>query len=84
MYNSEDEQDEEECDLRPCFDVDLNLDIKGAPTTGEEYLVTVIKERRNLPAVSRCDKIVAELESRDEVMKQNNCDGLQYLQSVIY
>lgn len=42
--------------LTPCFQINPDVVLKEVPTTGEEYLLRVIKERQSFASVSRCDK----------------------------
>ncbi|CAK1602240.1 unnamed protein product [Parnassius mnemosyne] len=42
--------------LSPCFQINSNVELKDIPTTGEEYLLKVIKERENYSQVTKCDK----------------------------
>ncbi|CAH2102319.1 unnamed protein product [Euphydryas editha] len=42
--------------LTPCFQINSDVVLKEIPTTGEEYLLRVIKEREKFSTVSKCDK----------------------------
>ncbi|CAG9796478.1 unnamed protein product [Diatraea saccharalis] len=50
--------DSEEDDVlaSPCFKIGPEVQLKDVPTTGEEYLLRVMKERQNYSAVTKCTK----------------------------
>ncbi|CAG4954539.1 unnamed protein product [Colias eurytheme] len=48
--------EEQEDSLKsPCFQISKNVELKEIPTTGEEYLLKVMNERRNHATVTRCN-----------------------------
>ncbi|KAG6450534.1 gem-associated protein 2-like [Manduca sexta] len=40
----------------PCFQISSDVQLKEVPTNGEEYLLKVIQERKNISTVTKCDK----------------------------
>lgn len=49
--------DEDNLDIvSPCFKISPDVQLKEVPTNGEEYLLKVIKERKNIAAVTKCNK----------------------------
>lgn len=40
----------------PCFKIDPNVQIKDVPSTGDEYLLKVIKERQKCLVITKCNK----------------------------
>lgn len=48
--------DEPDYLLLPCFQIDPDVKMKDVPTTGQEYLLKVIKERQNYKTVTTCNK----------------------------
>ncbi|XP_041975484.1 gem-associated protein 2-like [Aricia agestis] len=57
VYKSTKEHHEETDSLSsPCFQINSDVELKETPTTGEEYLLKVINERRQYSFVTRCNK----------------------------
>ncbi|XP_026758646.1 gem-associated protein 2-like isoform X2 [Galleria mellonella] len=48
--------DDAETLVSPCFHVGPEVQLKEVPTTGEEYLLKVIKERQNYSTITKCNK----------------------------
>ncbi|XP_068626611.1 gem-associated protein 2 [Battus philenor] len=46
--------------MSPCFQITSNVELKDIPTTGEEYLLKVIKERENYSQVTKCDQDISK------------------------
>ncbi|XP_038208045.1 gem-associated protein 2-like [Zerene cesonia] len=46
---------QEESLISPCFQISKNVELKEIPTTGEEYLLKVMNERRNHATITRCN-----------------------------
>ncbi|CAK1540162.1 unnamed protein product [Leptosia nina] len=46
---------EEDTLMFPCFQIPSNIELKNIPSTGEEYLLTVINERNTCTKVTTCD-----------------------------
>ncbi|KAM3967679.1 gemin 2 isoform 1-T1 [Aphomia sociella] len=49
-------EDDLESLTSPCFQIGSEVQLKEVPTTGEEYLLKVIKERQNYCTVTKCNK----------------------------
>ncbi|XP_011567024.3 gem-associated protein 2 [Plutella xylostella] len=44
----------------PCLQIDPNVELKEVPTTGEEYLLKVMKERQKCVVVTKCNKDISK------------------------
>lgn len=53
--NSKELNDDEDSLISPCFQISNDVELKDVPTTGEEYLLKVMNERKNYATVTRCD-----------------------------
>lgn len=53
--NSHDEDDSDPL-MSPCFQISRDVELKDVPTTGEEFLLKVMKERENYAIVTKCNK----------------------------
>lgn len=54
--NKASDLDDEDFLTSPCFQIGAGVQLKDFPTSGEEYLLTVIKERQKCAVVTKCDK----------------------------
>lgn len=53
--NRHDEDDPDPL-MSPCFQISPDVELKDVPTTGEEFLLKVMKERENYAIVTKCSK----------------------------
>ncbi|XP_047532876.1 gem-associated protein 2-like [Vanessa atalanta] len=56
VYKTTTHEDDSDSLLSPCFKINSDVALKEIPTTGEEYLLKVMKERENYSTVTKCDK----------------------------
>lgn len=54
ILNHYDDDSEPESLIARCFQVSSDVKYREVPTTGEEYLLSVMRERENCAAVTRC------------------------------
>lgn len=52
--NNHDDDSEPESLIARCFQISSHVKYKEVPTTGEEYLLSVMKEREKCAVVTRC------------------------------
>lgn len=46
--------------MSPCLYINPDVEFKDIPTTGEEYLLKVIKERENYSQVTKCQQDISK------------------------
>lgn len=51
-----DRDEDDESLSSPCFQIDPNVELKDIPTTGDEYLLKVMKERQSCLVVTKCNE----------------------------
>ncbi|CAH0405266.1 unnamed protein product [Chilo suppressalis] len=55
LYKCTDDKEEDFLNS-PCFKIGSGVQLKDVPTTGEEYLLKVMKERQNYSTITKCNK----------------------------
>lgn len=60
-----------------CFQVDPNLEEKEIPTSGEEYLLKVMKERARYATISKC-------KLDHSVIYKNQCNSFKEVRTLIF
>lgn len=56
IFNHNDDDSEPESLMSRCFQISPNVQYREVPTTGEEYLLCVRRERERYAAVSSCEQ----------------------------
>ncbi|XP_049875545.1 gem-associated protein 2-like [Pectinophora gossypiella] len=78
---SDHESDQDDI-LKPCLQIGSEVKLKDVPTTGEEYLLKVMKERQNYDAVTICKKDFSKYNKNQdrfiyEIPRASVCDKLK-------